>query len=76
MNIIKSILIPVISFLACLMMGNAAPQDNWYKSASWGGVSGAENMIVSDDGLIWIAGNDKIAVYEQNGTLQGCCFRQ
>ncbi len=69
MNIIKSTLIPVISFLACLMIGNAAPQDNWYKSDSWGGVSGAENMIVSDDGLIWIAGNDKIAVHEQNGTL-------
>ena len=69
MKIIKSTLIPVISFLACLMIGNAAPQDNWYKSASWGGVSGAENMIVSDDGLIWIAGNNKIAVHEQNGTL-------
>ena len=69
MNIIQSILIPVISFLACLMIGKAAPQDNWYKSDSWGGVSGAENMIVTDDGLIWIAGNDKIAVYEQNGTL-------
>ena len=52
-----------------LHSNNAAPQDNWYKSASWGGVSGAENMIVSDDGLIWIAGNNKIAVYEQNGTL-------
>jgi hypothetical protein len=26
-------------------------------------------MIVSDDGLIWIAGNNKIAAYEQNGTL-------
>ena len=26
-------------------------------------------MIVSDDGLIWIAGNNKIAVHEQNGTL-------
>ena len=47
----------------------AAPQDNWYKSDSWGGVSGAENMIVTDDGLIWIAGNNKIAVHEQNGTL-------
>jgi hypothetical protein len=52
-----------------LHSNNAAPQDNWYKSDSWGGVSGAENMIVSDDGLIWIAGNDKIAVHEQNGTL-------
>ena len=52
-----------------LHSNHAAPQDNWYKSDSWGGVSGAENMIVSDDGLIWIAGNNKIAVHEQNGTL-------
>jgi hypothetical protein len=64
---IRRIFFTLINYLACVAY--AAPQDNWYKSASWGGVSGAENMIVSDDGLIWIAGNDKIAVHEQNGTL-------
>ena len=64
---IRRIFFTLINYLACAVY--AAPQDNWYKSASWGGVSGAENMIVSDDGLIWIAGNNKIAVYEQNGTL-------
>ena len=52
-----------------LHSNNAAPHDNWYKSASWGGVSEAVNMIVTDDGLIWIAGNDKIAVHDQNGTM-------
>ncbi|MAH26711.1 MAG: hypothetical protein CMI19_07135 [Opitutae bacterium] len=64
---IRRIFFTLINYLACAAY--AAPQDNWYKSESWGGVSGAENMIVSDDGLIWIAGNDKIAVHEQNGTL-------
>jgi hypothetical protein len=55
--------------LASSYVAWAAPQDNWYKSATWGGVSGAVNMIVTADGLIWIAGNNKIVVHEQNGTL-------
>jgi hypothetical protein len=62
------LILVLASFLGQSLV-TGAPQDNWYKSDSWGGVSGAENMIVSDDGLIWIAGNNKIAVHEQNGTL-------